>query len=114
GGGADLPRVARPVRPDGAKDVVIRTTGGTDHVFMQAVGAPGFQFIQDPLDYDSRVHHSSIATFDHLKGNDMRQASTILASFLVNAANAEKALPRPPLPTKPAVTEPFAYSDEDE
>ncbi|MDX5983851.1 M20/M25/M40 family metallo-hydrolase [Sphingomonas echinoides] len=103
-----------PFGPMGAKDVVIRTTGGTDHVFMQAVGAPGFQFIQDPLDYDSRVHHSSIDTFDHLKGNDMRQAATILASFLVNAANAEKALPRPPLPTKPAVTEPFAYSDEDE
>ncbi|MDB5706032.1 MAG: family metallo-hydrolase [Sphingomonas bacterium] len=98
----------------GAKDVVIRKTGGTDHVFMQAVGAPGFQFIQDPLDYGSRVHHTSIDTFDHLKGDDMRQASIILASFLANAANADKALPRPPLPTQPVVTDPFAYSNDDD
>ncbi|MFA5968735.1 MAG: M20/M25/M40 family metallo-hydrolase [Sphingomonas sp.] len=103
-----------PFNPMGASSVVIQKTGGTDHVFMQAVGVPGFQFIQDPLDYESRVHHSSIDTFDHLKGDDMRQASTILASFLVNAANADKALPRPPLPTKPAVTDPFAYSKDDD
>lgn len=103
-----------PFGPMGATNVVIQKTGGTDHVFMQAVGVPGFQFIQDPLDYGSRVHHSSIDTFDHLKGDDMRQASTILASFLVNAANAEKALPRPPLPTKPSVTDPFAYHADDE
>lgn len=103
-----------PFASMGAKDVVIRKTGGTDHVFLHAVGVPGFQFIQDPLDYDSRVHHSGIDTFDHLKGNDMRQASIILASFLVNAANADKALPRPPLPTKPVTTDPFAYSDEEE
>jgi len=98
----------------GAKDVVIRKTGGTDHVFMQAVGVPGFQFIQDPLDYGSRVHHTSIDTFDHLKGDDMRQGSIILASFLANAANADKALPRPPLPTEPVVTDPFAYTVDDD
>lgn len=103
-----------PFASMGAKDVVIQKTGGTDHVFMQAVGVPGFQFIQDPLDYESRVHHSSIDTFDHLKGDDMRQASIVLASFLVNAANADKALPRPPLPSKPVTTDPFAYSDEEE
>lgn len=103
-----------PFAPMGAKDVVIRKTGGTDHVFMQAVGVPGFQFIQDPLDYGSRIHHSGIDTFDHLKGNDMRQGSIILAAFLVNAANADKALPRPPLPTKPVTTDPFAYTDEEE
>ncbi len=103
-----------PFASMGANNVVIRKTGGTDHVFMQAVGVPGFQFIQDPLDYGSRVHHTSIDTFDHLKGDDMRQASIILASFLVNAANAERALPRPPLPTQPVVTDPYAYSDDDE
>lgn len=103
-----------PFGPMGASSVVIQKTGGTDHVFMQAVGVPGFQFIQDPLDYESRVHHSSIDTFDHLKGDDMRQASTILASFLLDAANADKPLPRPPLPTKPAVTDPYAYRDDDE
>lgn len=103
-----------PFAPMGATDVVIRKTAGTDHVFMQSVGVPGFQFIQDPLDYGSRVHHSSIDTVDHLKGDDLRQGAVILASFLVNAANADKALPRPPLPTKPATTDPFAYSDEEE
>ena len=103
-----------PFASMGATNVVIRRTGSTDHELIQSVGAPGFQFIQDPLDYGSRVHHSSIDTFDHLKGTDMRQGSTILAAFLVNAANADKALPRPPMPTKPVATDPFAYSDEDE
>ena len=103
-----------PFNAMGASNVVIQKTGGTDHVFLQSIGLQGFQFIQDPLDYESRVHHSSIDTYDHLKGDDMRQASTILASFLLNAANADKALPRPPLPTKPAVTDPYAYSKDDD
>ena len=101
----------KPFASMGASSVVIRKTGGTDHVFMQAVGLPGFQFIQDPLDYGSRIHHTSIDTFDHLKGDDMRQAAVILAAFLWNAANGD-ALPRPPLPTQPVKTDPFAYGDE--
>lgn len=81
---------------------------------MQSVGAPGFQFIQDPLEYGSLTHHSSADTFDHLQEEDMRQGATILASFLLNAANAEKPLPRPPVPTKPAVTNPYAYTDPED
>ncbi|THD37992.1 MAG: M20/M25/M40 family metallo-hydrolase [Sphingomonas sp.] len=100
-----------PFESMGASSVVIRKTGGTDHVFMQAVGLPGFQFIQDPLDYESRIHHTSVDTFDHLKGDDMRQAAVILAAFLWNAANGD-ALPRPPIPTQPVKTDPFAYGDE--
>ena len=103
-----------PFAAMGATNVAIQKTGGTDHVFLQSVGLQGFQFIQDPLDYGTRIHHTSIDTFDHLKGDDMRQASTILASFLLNAANADKALPRPPLPTKPVVTDPFAYAGDDD
>jgi len=103
-----------PFASMGATTVAIQKTDGTDHVFMQEVGVPGFQFIQDPLDYGSRVHHSDLDTFDHLRGDDMRQGATILASFLVNAANAEKALPRPPLPTKPSITDPYAYVDDEE
>ena len=103
-----------PFASMGATTVAVRPTGGTDHVFMQSVGVPGFQFIQDPLDYDTRVHHSGIDTFDHLKADDMRQGSIVLASVLLSAANAEKPLPRPPLPTKPAVTDPFAYNDTDD
>ena len=103
-----------PLASMGANTVAVRPTGGTDHVFMQAVGVPGFQFIQDPLDYDSRIHHSSIDTFDHLKADDMRQGSIVLASVLLSAANAERPLPRPPVPTKPVVTDPFAYSANDD
>jgi len=100
-----------PFASMGMTEVATGRTDGTDHQFMQSVGAPGFQFIQDPLDYGSRVHHSSMDTFDHLKADDMRQGATILASFLLNAANAKDPLPRPPLPTKPVVTDPFAYPD---
>ena len=103
-----------PYASMGAGNVVQRTTGGTDHVFMQAVGVQGYQFIQDPLDYGSRIHHSSADTFDHLKGDDMRQASVVLAGVLLAAANADKALPRPPVPTQPAPTNPFAYTDTDD
>ncbi|CAM3228916.1 MULTISPECIES: M20/M25/M40 family metallo-hydrolase [Sphingomonas] len=103
-----------PYASMGAGNVVQRTTGGTDHVFMQAVGVQGFQFIQDPLDYGSRTHHSSADTFDHLKGDDMRQASVVLAGVLLAAANADKALPRPPVPTQPAATNPFSFTDTDD
>jgi Zn-dependent M28 family amino/carboxypeptidase len=100
-----------PFASMGASTVANRSTGSTDHVFFSAVGIPAFQFIQDPLDYGSRLHHTSIDTFDHLKGADMRQASTILAAMLLDAANAEKPLPRVPFPTEPKVTDPFAYTD---
>jgi len=98
----------------GADKVVASKTGGTDHVFMQAVGLPAYQFIQDPLDYDSRTHHSDVDTFDHLKPDDLRQAAVIMASFLWNAANADAPLPRGPLPTKPKETNPFAYVDDED
>lgn len=93
----------------GATAVVASPTGGTDHVYMQAVGVPGFQFVQDTLDYDSRLHHTSIDTFDHLKAADLRQASVVMAGMLLAAANSDKELPRPPLPTKPLPTDPFEY-----
>src|SRR3546814_10298490 len=96
----------------GANHVVMSRTRGTDHVFMQAVGVQGFQFIQDPLDYSSRLHHTNVDTFDHLKA-DMRQGSIVLASLLLDAANADKALPRPPMPTEPVPTDPYAYPDEE-
>ncbi|WP_374942676.1 M20/M25/M40 family metallo-hydrolase [Sphingomonas sp.] len=98
----------------GASSVVASRTTGTDHVFLQSIGLPAFQFIQDPLDYDSRIHHTSIDTYDHLRADDMRQGSIVLAGVLLRAANADKPLPRGPLPTRPVVTDPLAYSaDED-
>jgi len=97
----------------GAGTVVAAKTGGTDHVFMQAVGIQGYEFIQDPLDYETRVHHSSIDTLDHMRGDDLRQAAVVLAGVLLEAANSDKELPRPPLPTQPSRTDPFAYQDPD-
>lgn len=101
-----------PFASMGATKVVMSRTGGTDHVYMQKVGLPGFQFIQDPLDYMTRTHHSEVDTFDHLKADDLRQASVIMASFLWNAANSDEPLPRPPLPTKPKESNPFDYPDD--
>ena len=104
-----------PLASMGASAVVARPTGGTDHVYLQQVGLPGYQFIQDPLDYNSRTHHTSLDTFDHLKPEDMRQGAIVLAHVLLSAANAERALPRPPVPRQPVVTNPFAFTaDEDD
>ena len=92
-----------------ASAVVAGPTGGTDHVFMQAVGVQGFQFIQDPLDYESTTHHSSVDTLDHMKAADLRQAAVVMAGMLLAAANSDKELPRPPVPTQPTPTDPFKY-----
>lgn len=104
----------QPFASMGATSVVAAPTGGTDHVFMQAVGVPGYQFIQDPLDYNTRVHHSSADTFDHLKAQDLRQASVVLAGVLLQSANSAKVLPRMPVPTKGTPTQPFKYDDPDD
>jgi carboxypeptidase Q len=103
-----------PFESMGAATISAQKTGYTDHELMAAVGIPAFQFIQDPLDYMARVHHSNIDTYDHLRIEDLKQAAVILASFLLNAADREEPLPRMPLPTKPSVTDPFAYEDPDE
>jgi len=95
----------------GANAVVAEPTGGTDHVFLSRLGLPAFQFIQDPLDYGTRVHHTDLDTFDHLRPQDLRQAAVVLATMLVAAANSEKPLPRKALPTQPNVTDPFEYPD---
>ncbi len=103
-----------PFASMGATKVVARPTGGTDHVFMQSVGIPAFQFIQDPLDYGSRVHHTSIDTYDHLKIADLKQAAVVMASFLWMAAEREEPLPRTPVMREPAETNPFAYDEDDD
>jgi hypothetical protein len=87
-----------PFRDLGATTLTIRNTGGTDHQSFDDLGLPGFQFIQDPLDYDSRTHHSNLDVYDHLVPADLMQASAILASFVYNAATRPAMLPRKPLP----------------
>jgi hypothetical protein len=95
----------------GANAVVAEPTGSTDHVFFSRLGLPAFEFIQDPLDYGSRVHHTDLDTFDHLRPLDLRQAAVVMATVLAVAANTELPLPRKTLPTQPAVTDPFEYPD---
>jgi len=82
----------------GAKTLSIRTTGGTDHLSFDAVGIPGFQFIQDPMEYNTRTHHSNMDTYDHISRGDLMQASAIMASFVYHTAMREEKLPRKPLP----------------
>jgi hypothetical protein len=93
----------------GATSVSLRNSGGTDHVYMQTVGIPGYQFIQDPLDYSSRLHHTSIDSYDHLRPDDLRQATIVLAGILLTAANSDEPLPRMPVPTRPTPSDPFEY-----
>jgi carboxypeptidase Q len=88
----------KPFQDLGAGTISIRGTGGTDHLSFDAVGLPGFQFIQDPLEYDSRTHHSNMDVYDRVQQADMMQMAAIVASFVYNAANREELLPRKPLP----------------
>lgn len=95
----------------GAAAVVAEPTGATDHVFLSRLGLPAFQFIQDPLDYETRVHHTDVDTFDHLRPEDLRQAAVVLATVLLDAANSDAPLPGKPLPAEPKLTDPFHYRE---
>ena len=88
----------RPFHDLGATTVTIRNTGGTDHLSFDAVGLPGFQFIQDPIDYSTRTHHTNMDVYDHALKSDLMQASVIMASFVYHAAMRDEKLPRKPLP----------------
>jgi carboxypeptidase Q len=87
-----------PFQDQGATALTIRNTSGTDHQSFDDLGLPGFQFIQDPLDYGSRTHHSNLDVYDHVVPADLMQASAVLASFVYNAATRADMLPRKPLP----------------
>ena len=78
--------------------ISISNTGGTDHQSFDGVGLPGFQFIQDPIEYDSRTHHSNMDVYDRIQEDDMKQAATIIAAFVYNTAMRDKKLPRKPMP----------------
>jgi Zn-dependent M28 family amino/carboxypeptidase len=87
-----------PFREAGAQTLSIANTGGTDHLSFDRIGLPGFQFIQDEIEYDSRTHHSNQDVFDRIQGDDMRQAATIMAWFVYNTAMRDEKLPRKPAP----------------
>jgi hypothetical protein len=90
-----------PFHDLGVTTITIRNTGGTDHQSFDAVGLPGFQFIQDPLDYMARTHHTNMDTYDRLQKGDLMQASAIIASLVYDAATRPEMLPRKPLPKPP-------------
>lgn len=87
----------QPFAEMGATTVTSRNTGSTDHVAFDAVSLPGFQFIQDGLDYFARTHHSNQDTYDRFVADDLKQASVVVASFVYNAAMRDQRLPRKPL-----------------
>ncbi|MBX6359519.1 MAG: M20/M25/M40 family metallo-hydrolase [Acidobacterium ailaaui] len=87
-----------PLKDLGVTTLSMRNTGGTDHLSFDAVGIPGFQFIQDDLDYESRTHHSNMDTYERLQAADLKQIATVEAIFVYNAAMRDQMLPRKPLP----------------
>lgn len=87
-----------PLKDLGVTTISYRNTGGTDHLSFDAVGLPGFQFIQDPMDYETRTHHSDMDTFDKLHEADLEQAAIVEAIFLWNTSEREAMMPRKPFP----------------
>jgi Zn-dependent M28 family amino/carboxypeptidase len=87
-----------PFRDLGATTVTLSHTGGTDHGSFDSVGLPGFQFVQDELDYQTRTHHTNMDLYERLVKNDLMQASVIMASFAYNAAMRDALIPRKPMP----------------
>jgi carboxypeptidase Q len=91
----------RPFNNIGMSTLTIRDTGGTDHQSFDAVGLPAFQFIQDPLEYGTRTHHSNMDVYERVQEEDMRKNAVIVAAFVYHAANRAEKLPRKPLPSSP-------------
>jgi hypothetical protein len=87
-----------PLADLGVTTISYRNTGGTDHLSFDAVGLPGFQYIQDPMDYETRTHHSDMDTYDRLHALDLEQAAVVEAIFLYNTSEREAMMPRKPFP----------------
>jgi len=86
-----------PFRDLGAETLSLSNTGGTDHLSFDGIGLPGFQFIQDEIEYDTRTHHSNMDVFDRIQADDMKQAATIMAAFVYQTAMRDEKLPRKPM-----------------
>ncbi|MGA7463679.1 MAG: M20/M25/M40 family metallo-hydrolase [Candidatus Korobacteraceae bacterium] len=87
-----------PLKDLGVTTITLRNTGGTDHEAFDSIGIPGFQFIQDPLDYSSRTHHSNMDVYEELSPEDLAQAAVVEATFVYNTAMRDQMLPRKPMP----------------
>jgi len=89
-----------PFKSEGMTTLSARGTGGTDHISFDEVGLPGFQFIQDPIEYETRTHHTNMDVFERVQEADLKQMAVVVASFAYETANAEELLPRKPLPKR--------------
>ncbi|HET7710526.1 MAG TPA: M20/M25/M40 family metallo-hydrolase [Thermoanaerobaculia bacterium] len=82
------------VRDLGTTNVTMRNTGSTDHIAFDDVGLPGFQFIQDAVEYDTRTHHTNYDTYERLQRDDLMQAAVVMATFVWETANRREMMPR--------------------
>ena len=87
-----------PFKERGMKTLTLSNTGGTDHLSFDALGLPGFQFIQDPVKYGSRTHHSNMDVYERVQADDMKWNSVVVATFAMQAANRPERFPRKPAP----------------
>lgn len=87
-----------PFKEMGATTLTLANTGSTDHTSFDSVGIPGFQFIQDEVEYDTRTHHSNMDVYDRIQADDMKQAAVIMATFVYNTAMRDEKLPRKATP----------------
>ena len=87
-----------PLKDLGVSAVTARNTGSTDHIAFDNVGLPGFEFLQDPLDYGTRTHHSNMDTVEHVHQDDLKQAAVVEAIFLYDTSEREAMIPRKPFP----------------
>jgi len=88
----------QPLRDLGVTTVTMRNTGGTDHLSFDEVGLPGFQFIQDEVEYETRTHHTNMDVYERLQRGDLMQASVVMACFVWEAAERSGMMPRKPMP----------------
>jgi len=94
-------RWLEPFRDLGAETLTPSNTGSTDHISFDTIGLTGLEFLQDPLDYSTRSHHSNEDVFDRIQADDLKQAAVIIAAFVYDAAMADEKLPRKPLVENP-------------
>nr|MBA3912885.1 M20/M25/M40 family metallo-hydrolase [Terriglobales bacterium] len=99
-----------PFKDLGMSAITLRNTGGTDHQSFDAVGIPAFQFIQDPIEYSTRTHHSNMDVYDRLQMDDLKQMAVIVATWALETANRDQMLPRKPI-EKPLPAQPDKPED---
>jgi len=104
----------QPFKDLGMNALTMRNTGGTDHLSFDAIGIPGFQFIQDPIEYETRTHHSNMDVYDRLQPSDLKQAAVIVADFVYNASMREQMFPRKPIEGPLPKQNPEEQEEEDQ